>query len=44
MKTSMKHINEHTDTTEHMSGKASVTMIVVYVTLFGAWLALQLHK
>ena len=40
----MKHITEYTEPSEHTSGKASVMMIVVYVGLFGAWLALQLHK
>jgi|GEM_PF-5634378 len=40
----MKHIHEYPETSERMSGKASVKMIAVYIMLFGAWLALQLHK
>ncbi len=44
MKTSMKHIDDYGDVQERTQGKSSVLMIVVYVALFGAWLAVQLHN
>lgn len=44
MKTSMKHITVPSKVTERPIGRVSVVTTGVYILLFGAWLALQLHK
>ena len=40
----MTHLDETTELQERAPGKTSFLMIAVYVILFGAWLAFQLHK